>query len=124
MIRIDPAGGIPIYEQIVNQYKEAVLKGYLREGDLIPSVRKLAMELSVTPNTVAKAYNELERQKIIVTIRGKGTFISQTPKGRPDGELAAAAEEIIRNQIVALKFMNYSREEVLELVSRIYDHLE
>ena len=124
MIRIDPTAGTAIYEQIINQYKEAILKGYLKEGDLIPSVRKLAMELSITPNTVAKAYSELERQKIIVTVRGKGTFISSRPKERPSRERQEAVEEALKNQIVALKMMDFSRSEILEMAGRIYDELE
>lgn len=68
MININPASGKPLYEQIVDSFKSNFAKGYLKSGDEIPSVRKLAMELSVTPNTVAKAYQELERDKIIVTV--------------------------------------------------------
>ena len=76
MIRLDLRSTQPIYEQIVKQYKYLVLQGYLKTGDAIPSVRKLAMELGVTPGTVAKAYRELETDRIIETVRGKGTFIA------------------------------------------------
>ena len=74
MFRINPASGKAIYEQIMEQVKEAAWKGYLKPGDALPSVRKLALSLSVTPNTVAKAYQLLEKEKVIITIRGKGAF--------------------------------------------------
>ena len=74
MIQINPTSNQPMFEQIISQIKMAVLKGYLKPGDSIPSVRKLALQLSVTPGTVAKAYSELEHQEVIVTIRGKGAY--------------------------------------------------
>ena len=76
MIKIDLKSNKPIYKQVVNEIKEDVIKEFLNPGDELPSVRKLAMDLSVIPNTVAKAYQELERLKIIETIRDKGTYIS------------------------------------------------
>jgi GntR family transcriptional regulator len=66
----------PIYEQITEQYKLLVLKGVLSPGEQMPSVRKLAMELAANPNTVQRAYAELERQGIIYTVKGKGSFVS------------------------------------------------
>ena len=75
LININPTSGKTLYEQIVDSFKSNFAKGYLKPGDEIPSVRKLAMELSVTPNTVAKAYQELERNGYIYTIKGKGSFV-------------------------------------------------
>ncbi|WP_343209407.1 GntR family transcriptional regulator [Anaerolentibacter hominis] len=124
MIRIDASGGKPIYEQIIDNIKEDVLKGYLKEGDAIPSVRKLALSLSITPGTVAKAYQELERQKIIVTIRGKGTFISSKPQGKVDEDKMNTVREILKAQVIAMKFMDLSREDVMEIVRELYDSLE
>ena len=83
MIEINPTSSQPIFEQIIAQIKMAVLKGLLKPGDSIPSVRKMALSLSVTPGTVAKAYGELERQQVIVTIRGKGAYIAETGKIQP-----------------------------------------
>lgn len=63
--------------QVINQVKRAVASGLMKEGDQLPSVRELALELTVNPNTVAKAYQELERDGVIKTIRGVGTFVAQ-----------------------------------------------
>lgn len=73
---VDPSGGVPIYLQIVSQVKRATASGLLKEGDQMPSVRELATELIVNPNTIAKAYQELERDGIIKTVRGVGTFVA------------------------------------------------
>ncbi len=66
----------PIYEQIVNQIKSAIMKGKLREEQMLPSVRSLAKELRVSALTVKKAYDTLEEQGFIVTVHGKGSFVS------------------------------------------------
>lgn len=66
----------PIYEQIAEGYKTLILKGVLADGDQMPSVRSLAMELSTNPNTVQKAYTELERQGYIYTVKGKGNYVN------------------------------------------------
>jgi len=77
VFQVDPRSPTPIWEQIVNQIKEFVLKGILVPEDKIPSVRELASTLVINPNTVSKAYQELERQGIIETLRGRGTYISK-----------------------------------------------
>jgi len=73
---IDPSSGTPIYRQLVDQVRQAVASGVLRAGDRLPSVRDLAVELAVNPNTIAKAYQELEREGVIETPRGKGSFVA------------------------------------------------
>lgn len=73
---IDPSSGTPIYRQIVEQVGQAVAGGMMRPGDRLPSVRDLALELAVNPNTVAKAYQELERSGVIETPRGRGSFVA------------------------------------------------
>ena len=65
----------PIYEQITERYKVLILNGVLAPDEQMPSVRKLAMELSTNPNTVQRAYAELERQGFLYSVRGKGSFV-------------------------------------------------
>ncbi|MBP2017236.1 GntR family transcriptional regulator [Symbiobacterium terraclitae] len=83
---IDPASGTPIYRQLVEQVRQAVASGVLRAGDRLPSVRDLAVELAVNPNTVAKAYQELEREGVIETPRGRGTFVADRDPAVPEAE--------------------------------------
>ena len=121
MITLSYQTGQPIYEQIVEQIKIHVMKGYLKSGDVIPSVRKMALEIGVTPNTVAKAYQELERQKVIVTIPGKGTFIAEKTKVYVDKDKLEKIQGVIKGQLVELKMMGYTSEDTVKLVKKIYE---
>lgn len=76
MIIIDYKDTRPIYEQIVERFKTLILKGGMQPDEQMPSVRNLAMELSINPNTIQKAYAELERQDFIYTVKGRGSFVS------------------------------------------------
>ena len=87
---IEFSDGIAIYEQIVRQVKYAVAGGALKPGELIPSVRELARELAINPNTVARAYRELQRDRVIETVRGTGL------------EVASGAAERCRNERIKL----------------------
>ncbi len=78
MFQIDYNSSLPIYEQLVRKMKENILKGYLKAGDSLPSVRNMARQIGVTPNTIQKAYRMLEQENVIVTIRGKGAFVAET----------------------------------------------
>lgn len=120
MIELDYHSKKPIYEQIIEEIKLLVIKGYLNPGDSIPSVRKMAQTLNITPSTVAKAYQELERQKVIETIRAKGTFISSTPDKVPDQEVLERIRRKIQSEVIELKRMKYSEPEVVKLVTEIY----
>lgn len=85
-LHIDPASGTPIYRQIVEQVRQSVASGVLRAGDRLPSVRDLAIELAVNPNTVAKAYQELERDGVIDTPRGRGSFVADRQQALAEAE--------------------------------------
>ncbi len=76
MVYIDYQDGTPIYEQIVNRYKNLIASGVLQPEEKMPSVRNLAMELSINPNTIQRAYGELERQGYIYSVKGRGNFVS------------------------------------------------
>jgi GntR family transcriptional regulator len=73
---LDPAGGVPYYRQIILQVEMAIADGRLRPGSRLPTVRGLAVNLEINPNTVARAYQELEQRGIVTTQQGTGTFIS------------------------------------------------
>lgn len=76
MIVIDYKDRRPIYEQVVERFQDLIVKGVIRAGEQMPSVRSLAMELAINPNTIQKAYAELERQGFIYTVKGRGNFVS------------------------------------------------
>ena len=76
IIIIDYKDAHPIYEQIVERFKTLILKGVMQPDEQMPSVRSLAMELSINPNTIQKAYADLERQGFIYTVKGRGNFVA------------------------------------------------
>lgn len=78
MIVIDYKDRRPIYEQIIDRVKMLIVKGVYKPDDPLPSVRSLAMELSINPNTIQRAYQELERQGLIYSVKGRGSFVNGT----------------------------------------------
>lgn len=124
MIKINASSSKPLYEQIVDNIKSNYVKGYLKPGDEIPSVRKLAMQLSVTPNTVAKAYQELERDKVIVTIRGKGTYISSESDIKMNDERLYSIRKEMTTKIVELTYMGMSKDEIISMFEDIYKEIK
>ena len=77
-IQISTGSNEPVYAQIMTQISRTIAKGHLRAGDKLPAVRKLAAELVINPNTVAKAYTHLEQAKLVVTKTGSGTYVADT----------------------------------------------
>jgi GntR family transcriptional regulator len=110
MIQINDRSLLPIYEQVVNQLKELIVKGVLREGDKVPSVRELSATLLVNPNTIAKSYQELERQGVIATVRGKGTFVCK-PAASPgmERERGEQLREELKRLIVEARHLGITK---------------
>src|SRR6478752_1285470 len=79
MFRVDAGSGVPIYRQLVQQVRRDVMLGRLRPGDQLPSVKEVVDALSVNPNTVVKAFSELEHQGMVVRRQGVGTFVAAAP---------------------------------------------
>jgi len=77
--KLDPKSGVPVYRQIQDLIRYGIASGLLSSGEQLPTVRALAVELSVNPNTVIKAYSELEREGILTTEQGSGTFVAAQP---------------------------------------------
>lgn len=123
MIALDYKSSKPIYEQIIEQVKFHVMKEYLKPGDSIPSVRKLALELKITPGTVSKAYQELERQGIIETIRGKGTFIAGEIRMQEDEVKLMEVKKELSTTVMELRMMGYDKKMVMNLVKEIYEEM-
>ena len=94
VLTVDPRSGVPIYMQIVEQVKRSVALGVLSAGEQLPTVKQLALDLTVNPNTVARAYRELERDEIIDTAVGRGSFVRGN--GAATSSAAAASDVVGR----------------------------
>lgn len=119
MFSIDIMSRIPVYEQLINQVQENILLGILKPGDKMVSVRNLSMELSVNPNTIQKAYTELDRLGLITTVPGKGSFISQDALDLVSS-LSREKLEDVRHLIEEVKKAGVTRKELVDLLEEIY----
>lgn len=98
--QLDGSSGVPPYLQLVHQVRQSVLLGYLREGDRLPTVKELAGDLAINPNTVVKAYRQLEHEGLAGGRPGQGTFITATlasPPSRASETLRALLEQWFRD---------------------------
>jgi GntR family transcriptional regulator len=116
--QVDPTSRVPIYRQLIDQVRQAVARGRLRAATRLPSVRVLSRELVVNPNTVARAYTELEREGVLNTRPGLGVFIAE-----PQAELTAAARrerlaEAIDRFLTEAVHLGFSAEDVMTAVEK------
>lgn len=123
LFKIDQSSNIPIYQQIVQEVKKAILKGVLRPGDRLPSVRELSVQLTINPNTIQKSYQELERQKVIETRRGRGTFVTTHYNPREDEEKLTELKENLKNILVEAYYLGLDRNDILQLIRLLLDEL-
>ncbi len=115
-ITINLKDGVPIYRQIANQVRYMVASGILRPGEEISPVRTLALELSVTPNTVVKAYDELESLGVIYKRRGAGTYISDAAVTLADQERLRIIQQRIDALLAEAHQLNFSQQELSKLI--------
>jgi len=120
IINIDPRSSTPIYEQIISGVKELIMTGILSPGDKLLSVRELAATLTTNPNTVSKAYNELERLKIIETLRGRGTFVSLNYKPKFEEDKVLKLKADLKKLLMDAYYMGYEKEELIEILEDVH----
>jgi GntR family transcriptional regulator len=111
---IDPASGVPFYRQITDQIKYAIARGELRPGDQLPTVRQLAVDLAINPNTVGKAYSQLEILGILQTQQGSGTFISPQKVEVSELERQEKLDSLCREFITSAASYGFTLDELIE----------
>ena len=119
MITIDLMSRVPIYEQIIEQLETFVLKGILNVGDQIPSVRSLSIQLSINPNTIQKAYSELDRTGIIDTVPGRGSFIAKEAKANLRNLQGNQLKEL-SSIVEKLALAGITKEEIVESINMVF----
>jgi GntR family transcriptional regulator len=95
--RLDGSSGVPPYLQLVHQVRQSLLLGYLREGDRLPTVKEVAVHLAINPNTVVKAYRQLEHEGLTAGRPGQGTFITASLAPSTEPSVPSAAAELRRS---------------------------
>ncbi len=123
-ITINVKDGVPIYRQIANQVRYMVASGILRPGEEISPVRALALELNVTPNTVVKAYDELESLGVIYKRRGAGTYISDSAVTLADQERLRIIGQRIDALLAEAHQLNFSQQELDQLIEERRTEME
>lgn len=115
---------IPIYEQIIQQIKDAILKGDLKEGDLLPSVRALARDLNISVITTRRAYEELEKQGFTVNMTGKGTYVAPQNLEFLKETRLKMIENILLEAIEKAKFIGVSKDEMIKIINLLFEEEE
>lgn len=119
MIQLDLRGNKSIYEQIIDKFKELIMRGTMKQGDKMPSVRELSRTLGVNPNTIQKAYRELERQGYIYTAAGVGTFVADKKDITPDDEELKKAGAAVGEAFSQLLFLGLDYDKAYSIVIEI-----
>ncbi len=114
--RLDDRSGVPVYRQIIDQVMGGIAAGNLAAGHQLPTVRQVAVDLSINPNTVMRAYRELEIRGVLETQQGTGTFISQQKVKRDDVERQRQLNQLVTDFISRAGAAGFTLEELLEQI--------
>src|SRR5882757_11375148 len=117
-LRLDLQSGVPVYRQIIDQVRGGIASGALAVGDQLPTVRQLAVDLSVNPNTVARAYRELELGGLLETHQGTGSFISAQKIKRADAERERQLAQIVGECVSRAGAMGFTVDDVVEYLRK------
>jgi GntR family transcriptional regulator len=115
LLRPNPSSGVPIYLQLMEQVKHAVETGALRPGEQLPGIRPLAEELVVNPNTVARAYRELEHEGVIELRQGAGAFVAEQARGSKAADKLRAAQADVALTVEKLRRRGITEDEIRRL---------
>lgn len=123
MFSIDPMARKPVYEQIIDQTEKFILTGTLSYGDQLPSVRSLSLELSINPNTILKAYSDMDNRGIIQSVPGKGYFVCAGAKSILADRYRLRLTSL-RQEIAELAMAGIGKDEMLSLIEQVYENNE
>ena len=124
LFHIDPHNGLAIYDQIVRQIKFAVADGALRSGELVPSVRELARDLAINPNTIARAYRQLQDDRVLETVRGTGLEVAAGALDRCKNERLKLIRARFKQVLAEARQSRLDKRELRELVEKELSALE
>lgn len=120
MFELDVRSRKPIYEQLTGKITEMIMHGILQEDEQLPSVRTLSSQLTVNPNTIQKAYRELEREGYIYSLPGKGSFVAPLREERNESKRAELRGELLRLMLEAV-YLGFTESEISELYRQVLE---
>lgn len=123
MVLINKGSSKPYYEQLVLGIKEDILHGVLNAGDQLPSVREMAKQLLMNPNTVSKAYKVLETEQVLVTVKGKGTFVKTMADSPRDEVRILQLKEQLKELVIEALHLQISQAELITWVKEAEEKL-
>ena len=119
MLTLNYRDSRPIYEQIKDGLRKLIVTGAIKADDKIPSVRALAAQLAINPNTIQRAYNELEQEGYIYSVAGKGSFVSGTADA--DAARRENLKEDLRKLLGELRYLGMTHEDAVKLIKEVYE---
>jgi GntR family transcriptional regulator len=112
--RLNAHSGVPVYRQLIDQVLSAVALGILRAGDQLPTVRQVAVDLAINPNTVMRAYREMEIRRILDTQQGAGTFVAEPAAEAPIEERARQMTQLVSEFVTRAGSLGFTIEELMQ----------
>jgi GntR family transcriptional regulator len=109
---------VPLYSQIIDQYKHMIATGILKNGEKVPTIRELAVTLEINPNTVAKAYLELQNMGILDTKQGVGTFVNETTAAGQPAIKEENLQTLVRKLLDDIINLGYTKEEITRIIKK------
>ena len=123
IIKIEPSNGLAIYEQVVRQLKFLIANGAKRSGELVPSVRELAKQLAINPNTVSRAYRQLQDDGVLETVRGMGLQVSAAAQKKCKADRLLLIRQRLKDALSEAVQSGLSEEEVLKITANELEKL-
>ncbi|MFB1099954.1 MULTISPECIES: GntR family transcriptional regulator [Bacillaceae] len=117
MFELDLRSGKPIYEQIVDKFKELIINQVLETDEKLPSVRELAQQLTINPNTIQKAYRELENQELIYSVKGRGSFVNAISL-QVDPQKVKQMQEELKKLLTEALYIGMTADEIRNVVEQ------
>jgi GntR family transcriptional regulator len=121
--KLDPHSGVPVYRQIIDQVQAGLAAGLLARGDQLPTVRQVAVDLEINPNTVLRAYRELEIRGVLDTHQGTGTFVSDRSAPEDEVERARKLEQLVSDVVARAGAGGFTLREVTEALQQRLDQV-
>ncbi len=123
-IIISNSADVPIYQQIVGQIRDAILRGELVEGELLPSIRALAKDLRISVITTKRAYDDLEQEGYVVSVSGKGSYVAERNPELLQESRLALVEQKLEDAVITAKSLDICRADVFRLLELLYEEEE